>query len=54
MTPQEQALVNDRMRAESAELLADTCPIEVSTFLAPALAAAAFKGATAAPVKPFF
>ena len=47
MTVQEQRLVDDKMRAEIAKLLAETRQINVNTFLAPALAAAAIMGATA-------
>ena len=76
MTQQEQALADDKMRAEIAKLLAETTrinaetsdkmraelnkllmetkQISVNTFLAPALAAAALMGATAALVKIFF
>ena len=46
--------IDDKMRAEIAKLLAETRQIGVSTFLAPALAAAALMGATAAIVKLFF
>ncbi|MYK33403.1 MAG: hypothetical protein F4051_17370 [Boseongicola sp. SB0670_bin_30] len=46
--------VDDKMRAEIAKLLAETRQIGVNTFLAPALAAAAVMGATAALVKLFF
>ena len=45
---------DDRARAEIAKLLAETRQIGVNTFLAPALAAAALMGATAALVKLFF
>jgi hypothetical protein len=54
MTQQEQALADDKMRAEIAKLLAETKQINVNTFLAPALAAAALMGGTAALVKLFF
>ena len=54
MTHEEQALADDKMRAEIAKLLAETRQIGVNTFLAPALAAAALMGATAAVVKLFF
>ena len=54
MTKQEQTLADDKMRAEIAKLLAETRQIGVNTFLAPALAAAALMGATAAIVKIFF
>ena len=47
MTVQEQRLVDDKMRAEIAKLLAETRQINVNTFLAPALAAAAIMAATA-------
>ena len=53
MTPQERALADDKMRAEIAKVLAGVRPIGVSTFLAPALAASAPMGATAALVRPF-
>lgn len=53
MTHQEQALADDKMRAEIAKLLAETKQIGVSTFLAPFLAAAGLMGATAALVKIF-
>ncbi|MXX89474.1 MAG: hypothetical protein F4213_14440 [Boseongicola sp. SB0677_bin_26] len=46
--------VDDKMRAEITKLLAETRQIGVNTFLAPALAAAAVMGATAALVKLFF
>ena len=45
---------DDKMRAEIAKLLAETRQVGVNTFLAPALAAAALMGATAAVVKLFF
>ena len=54
MTVHEQALADDKMRAEIAKLLAETKQISVSTFLAPFLAAAGLMGATAAVVKLFF
>ncbi|QBY01409.1 hypothetical protein E2K80_12315 [Rhodophyticola sp. CCM32] len=54
MTRQEQTLADDKMRAEIAKLLAETRHIGVNTFLAPALAAAALMGATAAIVKLIF
>ena len=38
MTHEEQALADDKMRAEIAKLLAETRQIGVNTFLAPALA----------------
>jgi len=47
MTVQELRLADDKMRAEIAKLLAETRQINVNTFLAPALAAAALMGATA-------
>ena len=54
MTTQEQNLADDKMRAEIAKLLAETKQIGVSTFLAPALAAAALMGGTAAVIKLFY
>lgn len=45
---------DDRMRAEIARLLAKPHQIGVSTFLVPALTAAAVVGGTAAVVKLFF
>ena len=54
MTAHEQTLADDKMRAEIAKLLAETHQINVNTFLAPALAAAALMGATAAAVKLIF
>ena len=54
MTHQKQCLAYDKMRAEIAKLLAETKQINVNTFLAPALAAAALMGGTAALVKLFF
>ena len=51
---QEQALADDKMRAEIAKMIAETKQIGVNTFLAPALAAAALMGGTAALVKLFF
>lgn len=54
MTHQEQSIADDKMRAEIAKLLAETKQINVNTFLAPALAAAALMGGTAAIVKLFF
>ena len=37
MSPQEQSLADDKMRAEIAKLLAETRQVTVNTFLAPAL-----------------
>jgi len=54
MTQQEQSLADDKMRAEIAKLFAETKQINVNTFLAPTLAAAALMGATATIVKLFF
>ncbi len=54
MTEYEQALADDRMRAEIAKLIAETHQIKVATFLAPTLAAAALLGAGGAIVKLFF
>lgn len=54
MTIQEQNLVDDKMRAEIGKMLAETKQINVTTFLAPALGAAAMMGGTAAVVKLFF
>lgn len=54
MTHQEQALADDKMRAEIAKLLAETKQISVNTFLAPFLAAAGLMAGTAALVKLFF
>ncbi|MDO5643696.1 MAG: hypothetical protein Q4G26_15090 [Paracoccus sp. (in: a-proteobacteria)] len=53
MTNAEQALADDKMRAEIAKLLAETKQVTVNTFLAPFLAAAGLMGATAALVKIF-
>ena len=46
--------INEKMGAEVLKLLAETRQIGLNTFLAPALAAAALMGATAAIVKIFF
>ena len=46
--------INDKMRAEIAKLVAETNQVKVSTVLAPALAGAAFVGATGAIVKLLF
>ena len=54
MTQQEQALADDKMRAEIAKLLAETKQIGVNTFLSPFLAAAGLMAATAALVKLLF
>ena len=54
MTDKELSLADDKMRTEIAKMLAETRQINVNTFLAPALAAAALMGATAAIVKLFF
>lgn len=54
MTQNEQQLADDKMRAEIAKLLAETRQIDVSTFLAPFLAAAGIMGATAALVRLFY
>jgi len=68
MSPQEQSLADDKMRAEIAKLsaevarlsaeipklTAETAQVKVTTFLAPTLAAAALMGSTAAIVKIFF
>ena len=54
ITQEEQALADDKMRAEIAKLIAETRQNGVSTFLAPTLAAAALMGAGAAIVKLFF
>jgi hypothetical protein len=51
MTQQEQSIADDKMRAEISKLLAETKQINVNTFLAPALAAAALMGATVAVTK---
>ncbi|MGR3468910.1 MAG: hypothetical protein ACU0CI_13640 [Shimia sp.] len=48
MTEREHRLAEDKMRAESSKLLAETRQIGDATFLAPALAAAALMGAAAA------
>lgn len=53
MTQQEQSIADDKMRAEIAKLLAETKQINVNTFLAPALAAAALMGAAVAVTKLF-
>lgn len=53
MTNAEQSLADDKMRAEIAKLLAETKHINVTTFLAPFLAAAGVMGGTAAIVKIF-
>lgn len=52
-TPEQQRLADDKMRAEIAKLMAETKQIGVSTFLAPALAAGALMGGTAAIVRIF-
>jgi hypothetical protein len=54
MTDHEQALADDKMRAEIAKRLAETNQVRVSAILVPFLAAAALMGATAAAVKLFF
>ena len=54
MTPKEQALADDKMRAEIAKLIAETGQIRMNMLLAPTLAAATLMGATAALVKIFF
>lgn len=54
MTQHEQALADDKMRAEIAKILAETKQIGVNTFLAPFLAAAGLMVATTAIVKLFF
>ncbi len=54
MTQEEQSLADDKMRAEIAKMFAETKQISVNTFLAPALAAAALMGGTAAIIKLFF
>ena len=51
MTQQEQALADDKMRAEIAKLIAETYQIKLNTFLAPFLAAAACIGAGLALAK---
>ena len=48
MTEAELKLVDEKLRAEVAKLIAETRQIGVSTFLAPFLAAAGLMGATAA------
>ncbi|MEM8538349.1 MAG: hypothetical protein AAGF56_10880 [Pseudomonadota bacterium] len=53
MTRDEQNRVDDEMRAEIAELLAETKQVTVNTFLAPTLAAAALMGGKAALVNLF-
>lgn len=53
MTAQEQQLADDKMRAEIAKLIAETKSINVNTFLAPMLAAAAVMGGTAALITLF-
>ncbi|TRD15243.1 hypothetical protein [Palleronia caenipelagi] len=53
MTEAEVRLADEKMRAETAKLLAETKQISVSTFLAPFLAAVGVIGATAAFVKIF-
>ena len=54
MTKEELSLADDKMRTEIAKMLAETRQINVNTFLAPALAAAALIGATAAFMKLLF
>lgn len=54
MTEQERTALDRKIDAEIAKLLAETKQIGVNTFLAPALAAAALMGGTAAIVKLFF
>lgn len=51
MTQHEQALSDDKMRAEIAKILAETKHVTVTTFLAPFIAAAALMGGTAALLK---
>ena len=53
MTQHEQSIADDKMRAEIAKLLAETKQINVNTFLAPALAAAALMGTVVALTKLF-
>ena len=50
MTEAELKLVDEKLRAEVAKLIAETGQIDVSTFLVPFLAAAGLMGATAALV----
>ncbi len=50
MTEAELKLVDEKLRAEVAKLIAETGQIGVSTFLVPFLAAAGLMGATAALV----
>ncbi len=54
MPKTEPNLSDDKMRAEIAKMLAETKHINVNTFLAPALAAAALMGGTAALIKLLF
>ncbi len=53
MTQEEQALADDKMRAEVASSHAETRPIGVNALLAPLLAAVAVMGLAAALVKLF-
>ena len=58
MTPKEQALADDKMRAEIAKLIEETSKIRIERVLYPFVAGGAFFGATAALtaaiVKAFF
>ena len=45
---------DEKLRAEVLKLIAETGQVRIQTLLAPALAAAALMGATAALVKIFF
>ena len=54
MTESEIKLVDEKLRAEVAKLIAETRQISVGAFLAPFLAAAGLMGATALVVKLFF
>ena len=54
MTEAELKLVDEKLRAEVAKLIAETGQIGVSTFLVPFLAAAGLMGATATLVKLLF
>lgn len=58
MTPEEQALSDDKMRAEIAKLIEETSKIRIERVLYPFVAGGAFAGAiaalTAAILKAFF
>ena len=53
MTDSEVKLVDEKLRAEVAKLIAETRQISIGTFLVPFLAAAGLMGVTAVVVKLF-